>query len=644
VFTHLSELAKGLIFYGIVVVLAIGITFVPLDGETMPKVSMFIPLCVVLLMLLVVTRDGRTLAGWASLGLHRAGIQGWPLAILVPTAVVGLAYALVWAMGVATYTDPGMDAAGWAVGLAQGILGNVVVATLTFSIAEEIGWRGYLLPRLASALGNTRGMALTGLLHGVFHLPLILLTPYYHPDGNRLIFVPLFLAAFTIGGLLYGYVRLVTNSTWPAGLAHSTHNYVWNLLGGLTVATSPVAAEYLAGESGILIIVGYGIAAAWLLRRLRAHESENVVPVGVALPTRGALTGASMWTVIKRASLTVVALPVVLAAIGFGYETVMAAGDARSFPAPGRTLDVDGHAMHLACTGTGSPTVVMDAGLGGWSMDWSEVQPSVARSTRVCTYDRPGMGWSSPPRDAQHAVAELHALLTNAAIDGPLVLVGHSNGGLRVLLYAAQHREDVVGLVLVDPTPISTDEEQFAALSPGQQAELLALSREQQSEHTAGGQPLVGLIQAAQPLGLARLLLSDGLLASTIYPHLGTDVQPAYRAGVNRASYLSTIAAEAEQRQASIDQVRRTGALGGLPLLVLVSTEPTAFYGDPVSPDFSGRAGDLMQGVLDDARQAIARLSSNGRVEAVLHSGHYIQFDRPDAVIRAIQEMVVAAR
>src|SRR5918911_897063 len=191
-----------------------------------------------------------------------------------------------------------------------------------------------------------------------------------------------------------------------------------------------------------------------------------------------------MWTIVKRAALALVAVPVVLAAVGFGYERVMAAGDARSFPPPGRTLTVDGYAPHVFCTGSGSPTVVMDAGLGGWSMDWSEVQPSVARSTRVCTYDRPSLGWSSPrpePRDAQHAVAELHALLTNAAIDGPLVLVGHSNGGLRMLLYPAQHREDVVGLVLVDPTPISTDEEQFAALSPGQQAALLALSREQQS-------------------------------------------------------------------------------------------------------------------------------------------------------------------
>ena len=126
-------------------------------------------------------------------------------------------------------------------------------------------------------------MALTGLMHGAFHLPLILLTSFYHPDGNRLIVVPLFLAAFTIGGLLYGYLRLTYNSTWPASLAHSTHNYLWALFGSLTVATSPVVAEYLAGESGILIIVGYGIVAAWLLRGFSAKTAERRVAVGDAL-------------------------------------------------------------------------------------------------------------------------------------------------------------------------------------------------------------------------------------------------------------------------------------------------------------------------------------------------------------------------
>jgi pimeloyl-ACP methyl ester carboxylesterase len=301
--------------------------------------------------------------------------------------------------------------------------------------------------------------------------------------------------------------------------------------------------------------------------------------------------------------------------------------------------------MHLFCTGSGSPTVVMDAGLGGWSADWTRVQPAVSHSTRVCSYDRPGMGWSSPrpePRDAQHAADELHGLLASAAIEGPLVLVGHSNGGLRVLLYAAEHRADIVGMVLVDPTPMSTDEEQFVALSASEQAELIALGSTLPSTNEGGAQLLVGLIQAARPFGVARLL-SDGVLASTIYPHLASDLQPAYRAGVNRASYMSTVRAEAAQRQTSIDQVRQVGALGDLPMVVLASSDPIAFYGDPVPPEFSGRASELMRLMLNSSRQAIASLSSNGRVEAVERTGHYIQFDRPDAVIQAIQDVLVAS-
>jgi pimeloyl-ACP methyl ester carboxylesterase len=189
----------------------------------------------------------------------------------------------------------------------------------------------------------------------------------------------------------------------------------------------------------------------------------------------------------------------------------------------------------------------------------------------------------------------------------------------------------------VDPTPISTDEEQFASLSSSQQAELRALSSEQSGNNEAGGQLLAGLIQAAQPFGVSRLL-NDSLLAGSIYPHLDLALQPAYRAGMNRASYMSTVAAEAQQRQTSIDQVRQGGPLDDLPILVLASSSPAAFYRDPVPPEFSGTAADLMQVMLDSSRQAIAHLSAKGRVQSVADTGHYIQFDRPDAVIQAVQD------
>ena len=121
-------------------------------------------------------------------------------------------------------------------------------------------------------------MALTGLLHGLFHMPIILLTPFYHPDGNRWLIVPLFLITFTIGGLLYHYLRLSSGSVWPASLAHSAHNCFWALFGSLTVGAAPLASEYLAGETGLLPILGYGLLAVCLLPRLHRPSARVVRP------------------------------------------------------------------------------------------------------------------------------------------------------------------------------------------------------------------------------------------------------------------------------------------------------------------------------------------------------------------------------
>jgi membrane protease YdiL (CAAX protease family) len=278
VFTQLSDLRKAMVFYATVFALVVGVTFLPLDQKPMLLLAMVMPTLTTLLMLLVVTRDGYSRAGWASLGLHRLGVKAWPLAVLVPLAVIGMAYGVVWSMGVAAFNPPAdVDAAGWATALTVGLFQNLVIIGVTVSIGEELGWRGYLLPRLTASLGNKRGMALTGLLHGLFHMPIIFLTTYYHPDANRLIFVPLFLITFTVAGLLYGYLRHITGSVWPASLAHAAHNYFWDFFGSLTLITSPVAAEYLAGESGILIILGYGAAATWLLWRIGATTASPTV-------------------------------------------------------------------------------------------------------------------------------------------------------------------------------------------------------------------------------------------------------------------------------------------------------------------------------------------------------------------------------
>jgi pimeloyl-ACP methyl ester carboxylesterase len=157
-----------------------------------------------------------------------------------------------------------------------------------------------------------------------------------------------------------------------------------------------------------------------------------------------------------------------LAGAGVVYQAVATGRAQRAQPAPGAMVDVGGHRLHIACVGQGGPTVVLDAALGNMSAHWARVQQEVARTTRVCAYDRAGLGWSEPgpgPRDADHITSELHTLLGNAGIPGPYVMVGHSFGGLYTQLFAARYPEQVAGVVLVE----SSHPQQFTRLPDGPQ-------------------------------------------------------------------------------------------------------------------------------------------------------------------------------
>jgi pimeloyl-ACP methyl ester carboxylesterase len=145
----------------------------------------------------------------------------------------------------------------------------------------------------------------------------------------------------------------------------------------------------------------------------------------------------------------------VLASIGGGYETVREAADRHAYPMPGQLIDVGGYRLHLSCTGSGTPTVVIQPGGGEMSSNLGWIAPAVARNTRVCVYDRAGRGWSEPAdtvQDGTRIATDLHTLLQRGDVPGPYVLAGHSFGGLYVLAFAARYPGDVAGMVLVDST------------------------------------------------------------------------------------------------------------------------------------------------------------------------------------------------
>lgn len=209
----------------------------------------FSPALVVLLMMLVVTREGRSRAGWRRLGLRPSGLRLWPLAVLTTAGVSLLAAGLAAALGLAEFTAP--DGA-WATDLLALCITGPLLA-----LAEEIGWRGYLQPRLGF-LGDRAAMLVVGLVWAAWHVPYIVFTPYYHADGARWIVLPLFTGSVIAFSFLMGRLRTMSGSVWPAVLAHFAHNASFAMIGThlLTTGRPVLVNEYLAGDTGLFVLLG----------------------------------------------------------------------------------------------------------------------------------------------------------------------------------------------------------------------------------------------------------------------------------------------------------------------------------------------------------------------------------------------------
>lgn len=312
---------------------------------------------------------------------------------------------------------------------------------------------------------------------------------------------------------------------------------------------------------------------------------------------------------------------------GASYEWIARRNAAREFPPPGRLVDIGGRRIHIDCRGSGSPTVILEAGADtSGSALWHPVAQAVSQRTRVCSYDRAGLMWSDPgplPRDGDAIVADLHKALEVAKEPGPYVLVGASLGGPLVMLYTGRHPEDVAGVVLVD----GAHPDQIARLEKASGVE---------------DDPAPSVFRALASLGwtgLPRLLLPAPELPELpgrVAGEVAAYQAPSLRAALDEASAMPMIFQEAGSFR----------DLGDRPLAVLSHGKQWQDY----SPAQRTGAG-MSKEQFERHERAWAEMqaeqtawSSDSSHRTLRDSSHVVQLERPDAVIAAIIEVVGKVR
>lgn len=328
--------------------------------------------------------------------------------------------------------------------------------------------------------------------------------------------------------------------------------------------------------------------------------------------------------------------------LGSASSTALAQSspDEPPYPPPGRLVDIGGWRLHLNCTGEaqpGRPTVILEAGLGDFSVEWSLVQPSVAEFARVCSYDRAGDGWSDMgphPRTMRQIVYELHTLLQRAGEHPPFVLVGHSYGSWLVRHYQAAYPMEVAALMLVES----------GASDP---ARLMPDGRLVRSSELARGRPIPE-IKAAGPLResdippAALAQMKAGLAAASANANepprdkLPPEARQMRTWALGRIGHVAAAVNPFEHEELAELRARARGEhpLGELPLVVI-----TRGLSDETGPN----ARQLEAEHRSD-QAAMAAWSRWGKQITAARSGHHVQLDEPALVVTTIRELVAASR
>jgi len=248
--------------------MVLGVAFAfPRADMAAPLLSMVSPLVAVVLITFLRTPRGHRRQLWGSLGVRRPGLRSWPAALVVSAAIVFVVpYGVADLLGSIAFKPLATSADVWLNGALNLTINIIIVTILAFT--EEIGWRGYLLPRVQALVPKRRAALVVGFIHGMFHVPLMVFTTTYNNVGSRWIVVPTVVALLTAAGVFYAWLKDRSGSVWPVALAHGTVN---SLIDGTAYAVvlSPVAFAHTATESGFVTLATTAAVAALLLARAR---------------------------------------------------------------------------------------------------------------------------------------------------------------------------------------------------------------------------------------------------------------------------------------------------------------------------------------------------------------------------------------
>jgi pimeloyl-ACP methyl ester carboxylesterase len=323
--------------------------------------------------------------------------------------------------------------------------------------------------------------------------------------------------------------------------------------------------------------------------------------------------------------------------------TVMAQSQSAQppFPPPGKLVDVGGWRLHLNCTGearASQPTVILEAGVGDFSVEWSLVQLGVAKFARVCSYDRAGDGWSDlgpHPRTLRQIVYELHTLLDKGGVKPPLVLVGHSYGGWLVRLYASTYPAEVAGMVLVE----AGADNPWRMLPDGKLARSADLVKGEPIPAVKVSGPL--RLSDIPPGALSQMKAGAQKLAQS--PNeaprdkLPPDAQRMRAWALAQVGHVAAAVNPFENEELAglrAERAKSEHPLGDMPLLVL-----TRGKSEEEGPD-----GKAFEAEHRRDHAAMAAMSRNGKLIIAEHSGHHVQIDEPELVIKAIRDTLAGTR